>query len=114
MIGFALAAFSAIFSVVDPLGVVPVFIAMTSADSKEHKRRTALRASIAMMMGLAIFAAGGVYILNFFGISIGSFRIAGGLLLFLIAVDMLRAKPSRERTTPEEEAEGLEKPDVSI
>jgi multiple antibiotic resistance protein len=114
MIAFFLAAFSAIFSVVDPLGVVPVFIAMTAADSKEHKRRTALRASVAMMMGLAIFAAGGVYILHFFGISIGSFRIAGGVLLLLLAIDMLRAQSSRQRTTPEEEAEGIDKPDVSI
>src|SRR6476659_5687854 len=113
MLGFALAAFSAVFSVVDPLGVVPVFIAMTAADSKEHKRRTALRASVAMMMGLAIFAAGGVYILHFFGISIGSFRIAGGVLLLLLAIDMLRAQSSRQRTTPEEEAEGIDKPDVS-
>src|SRR5438046_1420503 len=87
---------------------------MTAADSKEHKRRTALRASVAMMMGLAIFAAGGVYILHFFGISIGSFRIAGGVLLLLLAIDMLRAQSSRQRTTPEEEAEGIDKPDVSI
>jgi len=114
MIAFAFGCFTAIFSVVDPLGVVPVYIAMTSADSREHKRRTALRASVTMMMALAIFAASGVYILRFFGISIGSFRIAGGLLLFLLAVDMLRAQPSRQRTTPEEEQEGLEKPDVSI
>ncbi len=114
MIAFALAAFSAIFSVVDPLGVVPVYIAMTAADSKEHKRRTAMRASITMAMALAVFAASGEYILHFFGISIGSFRIAGGVLLFLLAVDMLRAQPSRQRTTPEEEAEGMEKPDVSI
>jgi len=114
MIGFTLAAFSAIFSVVDPVGVVPVFIAMTAADSREHKRITALRASVTMMMALAIFAASGVYILRFFGISIGSFRIAGGILLFLLSVDMLRAQPSRQRTTPEEEAEGIEKPDVSI
>jgi multiple antibiotic resistance protein len=114
VIAFALGCFSAIFSVVDPLGVVPVYIAMTHADSREHKRRTALRASVTMMMALAIFAASGVYILRFFGISIGSFRIAGGLLLFLLAVDMLRAQPSRQRTTPEEEAEGLEKPDVSV
>jgi multiple antibiotic resistance protein len=114
VIAFALAAFSAIFSVVDPIGVVPVYIAMTGADSREHKRRTALRASVTMALGLAAFAASGEYILHFFGISIGSFRIAGGVLLFLLAVDMLRAQPSRQRSTPEEEAEGLEKPDVSI
>lgn len=114
MISFLLAAFTAVFSVVDALGVVPVYIAMTSADSREHKRRTALRASITMALALAVFAASGEYILHFFGISIGSFRVAGGVLLFLLSVDMLRAQPSRQRTTPEEEAEGLEKPDVSV
>jgi multiple antibiotic resistance protein len=114
MLAFSLAAFSAVFSVVDPFGVVPVFLAMTSHDSPAHKRRTAMRAAIAMACALAIFAASGRYILHFFGISIGSFRIAGGVLLFLLAVDMLRAQPSRQRTTPEEEAEGIEKADVSI
>jgi multiple antibiotic resistance protein len=114
MLSFALGAFSALFSVLDPLGVVPVYVVMTSNDSKEHKRRTALRASIAMVVMLAVFAASGVYILSFFGISLGSFRIAGGLLLFLLSVDMLRAQQSRQRTTPEEEKEGLEKPDISI
>jgi MarC family membrane protein len=114
MLTFAVAAFSAVFSVVDPFGVVPVYIAMTAADSREHKRRTALRASVTMAMALGIFAALGAYVLRFFGLTIGAFRIAGGVLLFLLAVDMLRAQPSRQRTTPEEEREGLEKPDVSV
>jgi MarC family membrane protein len=114
MIAFAMTAFSAIFSVVDPLGVVPVYIAMTADDSRAHKRHTALRASITMAVALIVFAAVGGFILKFFGISIGAFRVAGGVLLFLLAVDMLRAQPSRTRTTPEEELEGREKPDVSI
>lgn len=114
MLAFALSAFSAVFSVVDPLGVVPVYLAMTSSDSRKHKRRTAVRASIAMFVTLAVFAASGNYILNFFGISLGAFRIAGGVLLLLLAIDMLRAQKSRQKSTPEEEAEGAEKPDVSI
>jgi multiple antibiotic resistance protein len=114
VIAFALAAFSAIFSVVDPLGAVPVYLAMTAADSREHRRRTALRASISMFVILAVFAASGVFILRFFGISLGSFRIAGGVLLFLLAVDMVRAQPSRQRTTPEEQKEGTDKPDISL
>lgn len=114
MIAFALAAFSAIFSVVDPFGVVPVYIAMTADDSAEHKRRTALRASVTMACALIVFAAVGAYVLKFFGISIGAFRVAGGVLLFLLAVDMLRAQPSRQRSTPEEEREGREKLDISV
>src|SRR5215470_1030930 len=114
MLAFALSAFSAVFSVVDPLGVVPVYLAMTAADSRVHKRRTAARAPIAMFVTLAVFAASGHYILSFFGISLGAFRIAGGVLLLLLAIDMLRAQKSRQRTTPEEEQEGVEKPDISI
>ncbi|HZS36907.1 MAG TPA: NAAT family transporter, partial [Polyangia bacterium] len=114
MLAFAMTAFSAIFSVVDPLGVVPVYIAMTADDSPEHKRRTALRASLTMAIALTVFAALGSYILKFFGISIGAFRVAGGILLFLLAVDMLRAQQSRQRSTPEEEREGREKPDISV
>ncbi len=114
LIAFSIAAFSAVFSVVDPFGVVPVYITLTKNDSAAHARRTALRAAIAMVVALCAFALAGSGILHFFGITIAAFRIAGGTLLFLMAVDMLRAQPSRERLTPEEESEGVEKPDVSI
>ncbi len=100
-----LAAFSAVFSVADPLGLVPVFLAMTRTYSPAHRQRTALIASAAMCVTLVVFGAAGQGILHFFGLSIGAFRIAGGSLLFLMAVDMLRAQPSRPRTTPEESAE---------
>jgi multiple antibiotic resistance protein len=114
MLAFAISALSAVFSVVDPFGAVPIYLAMTASDSREHKRRTATRAAVAMFITLAIFAGVGTYILAFFGISLGAFRIAGGILLLLLAIDMLRAQKSRQKSTPEEEAEGLEKPDVSI
>src|SRR5439155_14370904 len=71
-------------------------------------------ASVSVFLILAVFAASGVFILRFFGISLGAFRIAGGVLLFLLAVDMVRAQPSRQRTTPEEQQEGVDKPDVSL
>src|SRR6185436_8533873 len=63
---------------------------------------------------LAAFAALGTTIFSVLGVSLGAFRIAGGILLFLLAVDMLRAQRSRQRTSPEEEAEGVDRPDVSI
>ncbi len=63
---------------------------------------------------LAAFGALGGLIFRVLGISLGAFRIAGGVLLFLLAVDMLRAQRSRQRTSPEEEAEGVDSPDVSI
>jgi multiple antibiotic resistance protein len=87
---------------------------MTRSDPPDHRRRTARRAVIATAITLAAFAALGTAIFRVLGISLGAFRIAGGLLLFLLALDMLRAERSRQRTSPEEVAEGVERPDVSI
>jgi multiple antibiotic resistance protein len=114
VVAFALTAFSALFSIVDPFGAVPLFISMTAKDSPAERRRTALRASLTMVLALSLFAAVGAQILRFFGISIGALRIAGGILLLLLAIDMLGARPSRQRTTPEETQAGIDKPDVSL
>jgi multiple antibiotic resistance protein len=100
--------------VVDAPAAVPLLLSVTRTDTAERRRRTALRASLAAGLVLAVFAALGREILHLLGISLGAFRIAGGLLLFLLAVDMLRAERSRQRTSPEEEAEGVERPDPSI
>jgi multiple antibiotic resistance protein len=114
MLTFALTAFSAIFSVMDPFGVVPVYLATTASETPASKHRTARRACVTAIAALVLFALTGSSVLAFFGISLGAFRIAGGLLLFLTSLDMLRAEPVRQRTSPEEEAEGVERLDVSI
>jgi len=111
---FSLSTLTTLFLVVDPPAAIPMFLSMTSSDPPPHKRRTARRAAIAAGITLAAFAALGTTIFAVLGISLGAFRIAGGLLLFLLAVDMLRAQRSRQRTSPEEEAEGVDRPDVSI
>ncbi|MGQ0587610.1 MAG: MarC family protein [Gammaproteobacteria bacterium] len=111
---FSLSTLATLFFVVDPMAAAPMFITMTANDSAEHKRRTAFRASVGTFVTLALFAAIGGWIFRLLGISLGAFQIAGGILLFLLAVDMLRAERSRQRTTPEEEHEGVDKPDVSL
>lgn len=113
-LAFTLSTIATLFFVVDPMAAAPIYITMTADDSALHKRRTALRAAIGTFVTLALFAALGGLIFRLLGISLGAFRIAGGLLLFLLAVDMLRAERSRQRTSPEEEAEGVDKPDVSL
>ena len=113
-LAFSLSTVTTLFFVVDPPAAAPIFLSMTANDSAEHKRRTAFRASVATFIALALFAALGGLIFRLLGISLGAFRIAGGILLFLLAVDMLRAQRSRQRTSPEEEAEGADKADVSI
>lgn len=114
LLSYALATFSAVFVVSDPIGLVPIYLAMTKSYTREQRRIAAIRASFVMAITLGAFALTGTAVLEFFGISLAAFRIAGGVLLFLLAIDMLRAQPSRQRTSPEEEAAGAEQVDVSI
>jgi multiple antibiotic resistance protein len=114
ILSFTLSTVTTLLLVVDAPAAVPLYLSMTDGDSGEHMRRTAFRAALAAGIVLAAFGAMGGLIFRILGISLGAFRIAGGVLLFLLAIDMLRAKPSRQRTSPEEEAEGVESPDVSI
>ena len=111
---FGLVAFSAIFFVVDPLAVLPIFLAMTANETQAQKKATARRAAVTAGITLTVFAAAGTLIFRFFGITLGAFKIAGGVLLFLVALDMMQARQSRTRSTPEEEKEGIEKADVAI
>jgi len=113
-LSFALSTMTALFVVVDPIACVPLFVTITSGDDMHQKRRAALRASLVAGVVLALFAFTGSIIFGLLGVSEGAFRIAGGALLFLLAVDMLRAQPSRQRTTPEEQQEGANKADVSV
>ena len=109
-----LVSLSAVFFVVDPIGVVPLFLAMTAGDSQEKVRRTALRACLVACGMMLFFALFGGVIFKVFGVSLGAFRVAGGILLLITALDMLRARPSETRTTPTEEQEGVVKEDVAI
>jgi multiple antibiotic resistance protein len=111
---FAVVAFSAIFFVVDPIAIIPVFLAMTRDDSVEKKRRMALKAGVATIVTLGVFAVAGNVVFQIFGITIGAFKIAGGMLLFVLALDMMKATASKVRVKPEEEAEGAERDDVAI
>ena len=109
-----LVSLSAVFFVVDPIGVVPIFLAMTGKDSREKIRRTALRASIAGAGLLLFFALFGGVVFKLLGVSLSAFRVAGGILLLITALDMLRARNSPTRTSAEETKEGEEKEDISI
>ena len=111
---FGVVALSATFFVVDPIANVPMFLSITSRFSPEQRRKTATRAAIATWATLCIFAAAGGVIFRMFGISLGAFKIAGGLMLLLMAVDMMRAQPSPTRSTSEEREESREKDDVAI
>jgi multiple antibiotic resistance protein len=93
---------------------VPLFLSMTAKDDAPKRRRTALRAALACFVTLSLFAVTGGLLFRAFGITLGAFKIAGGLMLFLMAIDMMKAQHSRTRSTEEEEQEGEEKDDVAI
>lgn len=111
---FAIVALSAVFFVIDPLASLPIFLAITSGDSVEQRRRTAARAALACWITLCTFALAGGVIFQVFGISLAAFKIAGGLMLLLMSIDMMRATPSRTRTSEEEQAEGRAREDVAV
>lgn len=90
-------AFVALFVVIDPVGLVPLFVALTRGTAAPARRRIALRA-IGIASGLLLlFGLVGETLLNFLGISLAAFRIAGGLLLFLTALDMLFERRTKRR-----------------
>jgi multiple antibiotic resistance protein len=111
---FAFASFSAVFVVVDPFAAVPFFLAMTGTSTPAQRRETARRASVAAGAVLAGFALTGAALFRVLGISLGAFKIAGGVLLLIMAVDMLRTRPSEARITAGEVASGAAKDDVAI
>jgi multiple antibiotic resistance protein len=111
---FAILAFTSLLAIVNPLGAVPLYIALTSAYTPEHRTSTLRRAILTGTTVLFLFALAGTYILQFFGITRQAFQIAGGILFFAIGWDMLQAKRSRVKTTEEEETESHLKEDVGI
>jgi multiple antibiotic resistance protein len=109
-----LVALSAIFFVVDPLSAVPIFLAMTRKDSVEKRRETALRAAVTAALVLSSFALGGAWIFKLLGIGLPAFKVAGGVVLLLLALDMIRTQPSKTRITEGEVEEGAGKDDIAI
>jgi multiple antibiotic resistance protein len=112
--GFAVLAFTSLLAIVNPLGAVPICVAMTAGYTAQHRSVTIRRAAFTGLIVMLVFAAAGTWILRFFGITPEAFRIAGGILFFGIGADMLQAKRSRVKMTDEEEVAGSAKEDVGI
>ncbi len=111
---FSLLAFTSIFFIVDPIAIVPVFLAVTDGQAPEERRRTALRASLVALGVLLAFALLGMLVFKVFGITIGAFRVAGGILLMRVALDMLHGQSSRTRSTAEDREDANHRDDVAI
>ncbi len=108
------ASFTSLFSVVNPITAMPVFMSLTEGDSDKEKARTARKASIYMFCVLIIFLLAGTYILSFFGISLPGIRIAGGLVIMRAGYAMLNPDTGGRKLSSEDQEAAMEKEDVSF
>jgi multiple antibiotic resistance protein len=106
--------FVVFFVVVDPVSLIPLFTGLTAGASTAYKRRMALKAVTISAAILLLFALGGAAFLQLMGISLEAFRIFGGLLLFLLALEMVFARESGTRTSSDEAAESRRRSDISV
>ena len=104
----------ALFAIVNPIGCLPIFISATDGWDADARARTAKTVAITVFIVLAVAAFIGDRILNFFGISIPSFQVGGGILLMLIAISMMHGKQSGARQTPEEAQSMAEREVIAI
>jgi multiple antibiotic resistance protein len=114
MIDELLKFFVLFFVVVEPISLVPLFAGLTAGADEAFRRRMALRSVLLAGAVLALFAFGGAWFLQTMGISVAAFRIAGGIMLFLIALEMVFARESGTRTTSEELDESRKRADISV
>jgi multiple antibiotic resistance protein len=113
MLDFLLTALTSILFVVDPPGALPTYLVMTANDDPARRRRTAWRAGIMATLTLLVFASVGHGVFRWLNLTMPAFQIAGGLILFLVAVDMIRARRYTQEE-PGEVNEGVAKDDVAI
>jgi multiple antibiotic resistance protein len=106
--------FPSLFSIVDPIGVVPIYLVLVGSWPRPEQRRTAVRATVTGTVVLVVFSATGMMIFNFFGIGIPAFKVAGGVLLGTMALEMMRAKQSQVKNTPEETSDAMGRDDLAI
>jgi multiple antibiotic resistance protein len=114
MLGQPLKFFVVFFVVVEPVSLIPLFTGLTAGAASAYKRRMALKAASISAIILLLFALGGAAFLRLMGISLEAFRIFGGLLLFLLALEMVFARESGTRTSSSEAAESRRRADISV
>jgi multiple antibiotic resistance protein len=112
---FAVTALATAFTILDPVGMVPTTLALTAHATPDQRLRITNRAVLVAGAIIALSATVLRYLLHYLGISLYAFSIAGGILLLLIAIDMLFARPSRAKSDPEEAArDALEVESVAV
>ena len=113
-IAFFIYAFASIFVIVNPVGGLITFISLTAGMSVAERREIAKRSVMIACLLAIVFAISGELILRFFGVTVDALRVAGGILLFIVALDMLHARVSRESVTAEEIKDATKREDISV
>ena len=116
-VAFVIKVFAALFAIMNPIANIPVFLSLTEGASREAQRKVALTATIGVAVGCVVSAVAGETILGFFGISVDDFRLAGGIIVLLIALSMLQGAASHAHArTPAEtqETEDIDPESVAI
>lgn len=113
-IAFLITAFVTLFVVIDPIGTAPLFLALTQGMDAARRRAIGVRACIIAAILLALFGVAGEDFLRFIGISMPAFQIAGGILLFLTALDMLFDRRTQRRRDHADEGDGATADDPSV
>lgn len=106
--------FAGLLAIVNPIGAIPIFLSLSSSQDKKTRNRTSAYAALTVMVVLCVALFMGEAILNFFGITIASFRVAGGILILLIAISMMHAKLSPAKQTEEETLDAAEKNSIAV
>jgi len=114
MIALAITIFASLFSVVNPLGAIPMFLALTHDYTTKERASTSFFTSIYFILILLSFFWAGTYILGFFGVSIYALRIAGGVVIMLSGFALLQGKMAKNRVGEKVKQEAMEKDDISF
>jgi len=109
---FGLLSFISLFTMIDPIGALPVYVSMTSKLSHKESRRVALRATLTAWLILMLFTLTGRFVFDFFGISVNSLRVVGGIIFFIMGYEMLEARLSRTQSDKESVSDYIE--DIAI
>lgn len=106
--------FMALLVLINPLSAIPIFISLTPHSSQVERKKIAKLTSLTIAIVVCLFALVGEGLLRFLGISIGSFQVAGGLLVLMIALAMMNAQPTPTKTTDEERSEAESKANIAV
>lgn len=112
LLPYALLCFTSFFTLINPLGVMPIFMTLTSELSTEQRLRTARKALVVSFVTIALFALAGQLLFAFFHISVDSFRIVGGIIFLIMGMDMLQARLSRVKVGEDDVKSYVE--DISV